>query len=182
MTASLDVLVEGYADERVGSTVVLVRDADTVIVIDPGMVAHRGAILDPLRALGLAPHDVTDVVFSHHHPDHTLNAALFPAARYHDHWAIYKDDVWIERPADGFELSPSVQLRATPGHTPEDITTLVRTDAGVVACTHLWWSAEGPEIDPLATDQELLERSRAELLALKPSLVISGHGGPFTPA
>jgi glyoxylase-like metal-dependent hydrolase (beta-lactamase superfamily II) len=52
----------------------------------------------------------------------------------------------------------------------------------VVACTHLWWSAEGPEIDPLATDQELLERSRAELLALKPSLVIPGHGGPFTPA
>ena len=35
----------------------------------------------------------------------------------------------------------------------EDITTLVRTDDGLVACTHLWWSAEGPEEDPLAIDQ-----------------------------
>ena len=87
LTAQLDVLAEGYADERVASTVVLVRDGDAVMVIDPGMVAHRGAILDPLSTLGLAPHQVTDVVFSHHHPDHTLNGALFPEARFHDHWA-----------------------------------------------------------------------------------------------
>jgi hypothetical protein len=25
-----------------------------------------------------------------HHPDHTVNAALFPNARIHDHWAIYQ--------------------------------------------------------------------------------------------
>ncbi len=181
MTAQLDVLAEGYADDRVASTVVLARDADAVIVIDPGMVAHRSAILDPLRALGVTPEQVTDVVFSHHHPDHTLNAALFEHARFHDHWAIYQDDVWTDRPADGFSVSPSVQLRATPGHTAEDITTLVRTDAGLVACTHLWWSADGPEIDPLAVDQELLERSRAGLLALGPSLVIPAHGRPFAP-
>ncbi|HKH89119.1 MAG TPA: MBL fold metallo-hydrolase [Acidimicrobiales bacterium] len=181
MTARLDVLVEGYADDRVGSTVVLIRDAAAVIVVDPGMVAHRSAILDPLRAAGLAPQDVTDVVFSHHHPDHTLNGALFSEARFHDHWAIYQDDVWIDRPADGYELSPSVTLRATPGHTPEDITTLIRTADGLVACTHLWWSADGPELDPLATDQEQLEQSRAGLLALKPSLVVPAHGSPFVP-
>jgi len=182
LTAQLDVLAEGYADDRVASTVVLVRDEDAVIVIDPGMVAHRSAILDPLGALGLAPHQVTDVVFSHHHPDHTLNAALFPEARFHDHWAIYKDDLWTDRPADGFELTGCVRLRATPGHTAEDITTLVSTGAGLVACTHLWWSADGPELDPLAADQELLERSRAELLLLRPSLVIPGHGRPFVPS
>jgi len=33
---------------------------------------------DDERVSGTA--DVTDVVFSHHHPDHTVNAALFPAA------------------------------------------------------------------------------------------------------
>lgn len=182
VTAQLDVLVTGYADDRVGSTVVLIRDEAAVIVVDPGMVASRSAILDPLAALGVAPHQVTDVVFSHHHPDHTLNAALFPEARFHDHWAIYQDDVWIERPADGFELSPSVHLRATPGHTPEDITTLARTAGGLVACTHLWWSADGPEIDPLAVDQALLEQSRVALLGLKPVLIVPGHGGPFAPA
>jgi glyoxylase-like metal-dependent hydrolase (beta-lactamase superfamily II) len=181
MAAQLDVLAEGYAGDRVASTVVLVRDGGRVIVVDPGMVARRELILSPLRALGVEPAEVTDVVFSHHHPDHTLNAALFPEAQFHDHWAIYKDDTWTDRPADGFEISPSVHLRTTPGHTAEDITTLVHTENGLVACTHLWWSAEGPRIDPLAADQEQLEVSRALLLDLRPVLIVPGHGSPFAP-
>lgn len=52
---------------------------------------------------------MTDVVFSHHHPDHTVNAALFPSARIHDHWAIYQGDLWISREAEGAVLSPSVR-------------------------------------------------------------------------
>ena len=182
MSARLDVLTVGYADDRVASTVVLVRSGESVVVVDPGMVASRRAILDPLRALGIEPEDVTDVVFSHHHPDHTLNAALFARARYHDHWAIYQDDVWTDRPADGFEVAPDVRLMSTPGHSAEDITTLVTTDEGLVACTHLWWSADGPDTDPLAADQAQLEASRVKLLALGPTRIVPGHGAPFEPA
>ena len=179
MTALLDVLCAGYAADRVASTVVLVRDEGATIVVDPGMVADRGLILDPLARLGVEPAEVTDVVFSHHHPDHTLNAALFERARFHDHWAIYQGDTWTDRPADGFELSPSVRLMATPGHTAQDITTLVTTEAGLTACTHLWWSADGPVIDPLAEDQQQLELSRARLIALAPALIVPSHGAPF---
>jgi glyoxylase-like metal-dependent hydrolase (beta-lactamase superfamily II) len=182
MPARLNVLCTGYAADRVASTVVLVRDGGAVIVVDPGMVASRAQILGPLDQLGIRPDEVTDVVFSHHHPDHTLNAALFTRARYHDFWAIYQDDVWTERPADGFQLAPSVRLMTTPGHTAQDITTLVTTDDGLAACTHLWWSREGPAIDPLAEDQELLARSRAKLLALDPAIIVPGHGRPFAPA
>lgn len=181
MTAQLHVLTAGYADDRVASTVTLVRDAGTIIVVDPGMVANRELILSPLRTLGIEPRQVTDVVFSHHHPDHTLNAALFPEAQFHDHWAIYKDDLWTDRSADGYELSPSVHLRATPGHTAEDISTIVRTEAGLAACTHLWWSADGPQVDPLAADQDELERSRTLLLELGVGLIVPGHGSPFDP-
>ena len=181
MTAIVDILAVGYAHDRVASTVVLVRDGPVITVVDPGMAATRGAILDPLASLGVTPEQVTDVVFSHHHPDHTLNAALFPEARFHDHWAIYQGDVWTERAADGYVLSADVQLRATPGHTAEDISTLVGTESGLVACTHLWWSSEGPEVDPLASDQDLLEESRRGLLALGPSLIVPGHGAPFLP-
>jgi glyoxylase-like metal-dependent hydrolase (beta-lactamase superfamily II) len=182
MPARLNVLCSGYVGDRVASTVVLVRDGDAVIVVDPGMVASRAVILDPLEGFGVSPDDVTDVVFSHHHPDHTLNAALFPRARFHDFWAIYSGDVWTDRPADGFELSPSVRLMTTPGHTAQDITTLVTTGHGLAACTHLWWSREGPVVDPLAEDQELLERSRARVLALQPAMIMPGHGAPFPPA
>jgi len=181
MTAELHVLSAGYADERVASTVVLIRDEGRAAVVDPGMVSDRGKILDPLAELGVDPADVSEVVFSHHHPDHTLNAALFERARFHDFWAIYQGDTWTDRSADGFQLSPSVRLMATPGHTAQDITTLVETDDGLVACTHLWWSAQGPAIDPLAEDQAAIERSRATLLELKPALIVPGHGAPFRP-
>jgi glyoxylase-like metal-dependent hydrolase (beta-lactamase superfamily II) len=182
MTALLDVLCAGYAADRVASTVVLIRDHEAVIVVDPGMVADRRRILDPMARLGVEPASVTDVVFSHHHPDHTLNAALFERARFHDHWAIYAGDTWTDRPADGYELSPSVRLMVTPGHTAQDITTLVTTDDGLIACTHVWWSSQGPATDPLAEDQQLLERSRARLLERGPALVVPGHGAPFRPA
>jgi glyoxylase-like metal-dependent hydrolase (beta-lactamase superfamily II) len=181
VTARLDVLCTGYAAERVASTVALIRDEGATVVVDRGMVAGRLQILGPLAQLGVDPAAVTDVVFSHHHPDHTLNAALFEHARFHDFWAIYQGDVWTDRPADGFRLSPAVTLMATPGHTAQDITTLAATDGGLIACTHLWWSQEGPDADPLAEDQELLERSRARLLAIGPALIVPGHGAPFTP-
>ena len=182
MTARLDVLCAGYAQDRVASSVTLIRDAGAIVVVDPGMVAGRAQILDPLARLGVDPAAVTDVIFSHHHPDHTLNAALFERARCHDFWAIYHDDTWTDRPADGARVSPSVALMATPGHTAQDITTLVTTGSGLVACTHAWWSQQGPEADPLAEDQAVLERSRARLLALEPSLIVPGHGTPFQPA
>jgi glyoxylase-like metal-dependent hydrolase (beta-lactamase superfamily II) len=181
MPAFVHVLTDGYAHERVASTVTLIREGDLIAVVDPGMVAHRRLILDPLAELGLRPEQVTDVVFSHHHPDHTLNAALFPEARFHDHWAIYSGDEWVEREADGFELSPSVRLLRTPGHTAQDITTVAETDDGLVVATHLWWSADGPDDDPLAEDGQALRRSRERVLALRPSLIIPGHGRPFGP-
>lgn len=181
MTAQLDILATGYAADRVASTVVLIRDGDTVVVVDPGMVAARSVILDPLAARGIDPSDVTDVVFSHHHPDHTLNAALFGQARFHDVMAIYRDDIWEDAEAEGRRLSPSIRLAATPGHTEQDIATLADTSDGLIVCTHLWWSAEGPADDPFAPDREQLRRSRERVLAWRPTLIVPGHGPAFAP-
>ena len=77
---------------HVAGTVSLIRDGDAVVIVDPGLVPSPAAILDPLRALGVAPQDVTDVVFSHHHPDHTVSAALFSDVHIHDVMATYHGD------------------------------------------------------------------------------------------
>jgi glyoxylase-like metal-dependent hydrolase (beta-lactamase superfamily II) len=180
MAASFHVLTPGYVGERVASTVSVVVDGNHIVVIDPGMVADQSAILDPLRDLGIAPANVTDVIFSHHHPDHTLNAALFPGARFHDHWAVYHRDVWDSRAAEGFRVSPHVKLIQTPGHTAEDVTTLVETEEGIVACTHLWWNASGPPEDPLATHPKTLHAGRVRVLDLA-TVIVPGHGEPFRP-
>jgi glyoxylase-like metal-dependent hydrolase (beta-lactamase superfamily II) len=182
--AEVHILVEGFIsdeDDHVRSTVGFVRDGDTLIVIDPGMVSSPRSILDPLRALRVAPEQVTDVVLSHHHPDHTLKAALFPNASVHDFWAEYVDDLWIDREAER-ELSPGVRLLETPGHTPQDISTLAETPEGFMVFTHLWWTAEGPEEDPYSVDPETLHRNRERVLAL-PNLaqIVPGHGPAFEP-
>lgn len=64
-TAQVYVLHEGYVgldgdDGRVSGTVTLITDGDAVIVVDPGMVADRGALLAALAGHGPAPADVTD--------------------------------------------------------------------------------------------------------------------------
>jgi len=184
-SASVHILQAGYAreaddGEHVGSTVTLIKDGETVIIVDPGLVSSRQDLLAALTGHGVTPQAVTDVVFSHHHPDHTVNAALFPAARIHDHWAVYDGDLWISREAEGYELSPSVRLIATPGHTAQDITTLAATPEGVHACTHAWWAADGPQDDPFAPDQAVLAASRARILAVA-KVIIPGHGPAFAP-
>lgn len=182
--ARFDLLLRGGLtdlDGGVASSCSLIREDDRIIVIDPGMASDDEAILAPLRAVGVAPGDVTDVVLGHHHPDHTLRAALFPNASVHDHWATYRGTSWEDADAEGRELSPSVRLLRTPGHTAEDIATVVGTADAIVVLTHLWWTAEGPADDPVAEDAEALHASRARVLAIA-DVIVPGHGAPFTPA
>jgi glyoxylase-like metal-dependent hydrolase (beta-lactamase superfamily II) len=179
MTTDVHVLHTGYTGDRTGSTVTLVRDGDALIVADPGMVARRSLILDPLAALGVAPEAVTHVFLSHHHPDHTMNIALFPNAEVVDFWARYIDDLWLDPPGDGYRLAARSQLWLTPGHSDEDASLIVEADDGIYAMTHLWWRTDRtPEVDPYAPDQAILEASRARVLAAV-DIVVPGHGGPF---
>ncbi len=176
---SVHLLHAGYAHDRVGSSVALVRDGDALIVVDPGMVARRSLILDPLAALDVSPDDVTHVFLSHHHPDHTVNIALFPNAEVVDFWARYRDDLWLDHDGDGYHLAPNSELWVTPGHTEEDATLVVTADDAVYAMTHLWWRTDRtPDVDPLSSDQAAIERGRARVLA-RADIVIPGHGAPF---
>ena len=184
-SAHVHVLQDGYVrsaedGEHVGSTVTLITDGDVVVVVDPGLVSSREALLTALASHDVAPEAVTDVVFSHHHPDHTVNAALFPAAKIHDHWAVYEGDLWHSREAEGTSLSPSIMLLATPGHTPEDISTVASTADGIYVCTHAWWGADGPAEDPFSLDQAALSASRQRILEIA-TVIIPGHGPSFTP-
>lgn len=184
-TAQVHILAAGYVrrsgeESRVASTVAYIRDGAARVIVDPGMVAHHDAILGPLATLGESQGSITDVVISHHHPDHTLLVALFPAARVHDFQAIYHRDLWISREAEGYHLSPAIQLIATPGHTPQDITTLAGTPDDIVAFTHLWWSASGPANDPYSHDPTVLHANRERVLGLA-TLIVPGHGEPFRP-
>ena len=126
----------------------------------------------------MAPEAVTHVFLSHHHPDHTVNIALFPNAEVVDFWARYRDDLWLDHDGDGYQLSPATELWLTPGHTEEDATLIVRADDATYALTHLWWRRPDARIDPLGADQARSRRGRARVLEAA-DIVIPGHGEPF---
>jgi glyoxylase-like metal-dependent hydrolase (beta-lactamase superfamily II) len=179
---TVHLLHPGYVREegtRVGSSVTFIRDGDALIVADPGLVANRRNILDPLAALGVEAAAVTHVFLSHHHPDHTMNAGLFENAEVVDFWARYRDDLWLDHGGDGWRMTPHTQLWLTPGHSEEDATLIVEADDGVYALTHLWWQTDrSPAIDPYCPDQALLDFHRERVLAAV-DIVIPGHGEAF---
>ncbi|QCX79854.1 Metallo-beta-lactamase superfamily protein [Streptomyces sp. YIM 121038] len=183
-SAVYTILTTGYVGSTgpgVAATVSHVADAGRHFVFDPGMVASTDDILGPLAELGLGPDDITDVVLSHHHPDNVMNAGLFRRARVHDHKVEYQGDQWHNRDAEGHELTPSLRLIRTPGHSPEDITLLAGTADGVVAFAgDLWWHAAGPADDPVAPDRDVLRASRRRVVAVA-DLIVPGHGAPFVP-
>ena len=186
MTAIWHQIVEGFVLDggaKVASSVVHVNDGDQHIVIDPGLVASQSQILEPLSRLGVQPEQVTDVVISHHHPDHTMNVGLFGRARVHSGTAIYFGDQWDDAQAER-SISANVRLIATPGHQPEDISVVIdgedsNGNSGIVIYTHEWWMESGPEVDPYTTDPNQLAASRKKILDLKPVQIIPAHGPAF---
>ena len=181
MTTTVELIHAGYIrdDGHVGSSISLIRDGDAIVVADPGLVASHARILAPLADRGIAPGDVTHVFLSHHHPDHTMNVALFPNATVVDFWAQYQADLWLDHDGDGWHMTDHTELWLTPGHSEEDASLIVRADDGVYALTHLWWRPDRtPEIDPVAPDQAVLEAQRARVLTAV-DVVIPGHGEAF---
>jgi glyoxylase-like metal-dependent hydrolase (beta-lactamase superfamily II) len=173
-------LCAGASRGRLASTVGFIRDGDTKVIIDPGMVADREDILAPLAELGELAESVTDVVFSHPGPSHTLHAALFPRARYHDHQAIYHRDQRLARRGDRFLISPAIRLIATPGSAGRQLTTLAATDHGVIVFTHLWHSATDPLDGRRPAARSSLQAARGRVLAIA-TRIVPGHGPSFRP-
>ena len=183
-TARVDVVLNGSLTATgggVASSCTLVRDGDRTIVVDPGMATGADAILSSLARLGVRPVDVTDVVLSHHHPDHTMYAGIFPKAAVHDHWAVYRGTDWEDSDCDGRVLAPSVQLARTPGHTAEDLVLIAGTADGIVVTTHSWFHADSTVDDEDPEDADQLRESRRRILEVA-DRIVPGHGPAFTPS
>ncbi|MBO1420452.1 MBL fold metallo-hydrolase [Streptomyces sp. FH025] len=125
----------------------LVRTAGRTVLVDAGVGPvddgryRGGGLLDSLAALGTAPEDVTDVVFTHLHFDHIGWASLdgapvFERAVHRVHRADWEHFVTgpqrVQAAADtlapivgqielfdgDFTVAPGLDAVHTPGHTP----------------------------------------------------------------
>jgi N-acyl homoserine lactone hydrolase len=142
---AIDILVQGFPGKSVchgglgWSTVALLRGHGRVVLVDAGSFNMRRLIVDQLGRRGLAPSDVTDVILTHAHYDHSINWIMFANARVtigagELDWAraqpfghtlvpeLYIRELAASRQlcrvADGEEVFPGMRAIAAPGHTP----------------------------------------------------------------
>jgi len=142
---AVDLLVAGYPGRSTAhgplgwSGVTLLRGAGRVALVDTGGFGLRWPLRAALGERGVAPDDVTDVLLTHIHYDHAVNALLFRGARVwisgadldwararppgfdavpELHAAALAADPRTERIADGGEVLPGIEAIPAPGHTP----------------------------------------------------------------
>lgn len=90
-------------------TVPLLKTGERVILFDagsgPGFMPTAGKLIEALTAAGTDPADVTDIIFTHGHPDHLwgvtddFDELAFPNAAYH--MAAVEHDFWMAPDAVG---------------------------------------------------------------------------------
>jgi glyoxylase-like metal-dependent hydrolase (beta-lactamase superfamily II) len=170
----IDIVVQGFPGKSVchgglgWSTIALLRGHGRTALIDVGAFSHRQNIVKGLEARGLAPADVSDVVLTHAHWDHSVNWVMFPKAKVHIGaaelaWAVAQP--WghaslpelylreldgaasLRRVKAGDELLPRIIALDAPGHTPG----------------HLLLLLEGAEHDVIFTGDAA--KNRAEMVS-----------------
>ena len=170
----IEIAVQGYPGKAVchgglgWSTIALLRGHDRVALIDTGSFGQRHLILQRLNANGLVPADVTDVLLTHSHWDHSINWVMFPNARIYidgDELAWSLREPWgttpvpelyvreldaskqLVRIAQGATTIPGIATHSAPGHTPG----------------HVFFMLEGKTRDIIFTGDAA--KNRAEILS-----------------
>lgn len=187
---SIHILVQGYAQKEptgqyhASSTVVLVRSAGKVVLIDPGLYPKE--LKTALANEGLTTDDIDIVVFTHLHQDHTRNCNLFRKTQILDLLSKYRN-----LPEDMTIPQTEIKGIFTPGHTAKHISFLIDLPEGhyAVAGDVFWWEDSQDQktdtasllehVDPVAVDNDSLKNSRKRLLSLA-DLIIPGHGKIFS--
>ncbi len=158
----IDILVHGFPGKSVchgslgWSSIVLLRGHGHVALVDVGAFGMRRTLIERLAERGLKPADVTDVLLTHSHYDHSINWTLFSHARIviggdEIDWSVgvpwgetpvpelYVRELrrWptLHRAADGDEVLPGVTAHLTPGHTPGHLVYLLRGETRDVVFT-----------------------------------------------
>jgi N-acyl homoserine lactone hydrolase len=142
---SLDIVVQGFPGKSVchgglgWSTIALLRSAARVVLIDVGSFNIRAPLIARLAQRGIRPAQVTDVLLTHSHWDHSVNWVLFANATIaigaHElEWSL--QEKWGETPVpelyvrelqvsprlklirQGDTVLPGIRAFDAPGHTP----------------------------------------------------------------
>jgi len=141
----IEIIVQGFPGKSVchggmgWSTVVLIRGEGRIALVDTGSFGMRRMLRERLAEHGVKPGDVTDLILTHSHHDHSVNFTMFPNARIvigNDELVWASEQPWGESPVpelyvrelrqwptlaaanDGDTVFPGMTAHLSPGHTP----------------------------------------------------------------
>jgi len=141
----LDIVVQGFPGKSVchgglgWSSVVLVGEHGRIVLIDTGGFSMRTMLIKRFAERGLEPADITDLLLTHSHHDHSVNWPMFPKARIvigaHElEWSLKEPwgltpvpelymrelNTWptVQKAVEGEEVFPGITAHLAPGHTP----------------------------------------------------------------
>lgn len=185
--AEIEILVEGYFKEIsktrccASSSVILIQDESKNILVDTGNPQDKEKIINALKKKKLKPENIDIVVITHFHADHVGCNYLFKKARFIVVGISFWGDVF-DRASENQKLTKNLELIATPGHSEDSATLLVKTNKGIIACVgDLFWSQDDIKIKLLEKDcfnKELFYKNRRKILKIA-DFIIPGHGKMF---
>jgi glyoxylase-like metal-dependent hydrolase (beta-lactamase superfamily II) len=174
--ATVKILFEGYCGKRSCSTIVLVKDKNLKLIVDPGTVPNPDILIKRLKQEKLSPEDIDIVFITHSHMDHYRNIALFPKAKALDYWGYWHKD---ENKKCNGRITNDIKIIKTPGHSYDSTSLVVKTEKGtIIICGDVFWKEDYPKSDPYAEDRKKLKESRQKILKLA-DYIIPGHGRMF---
>jgi len=139
----INVLLVGRHDKiqggtNAGSSVVLIKTDNKVILVDTGSFGDRKRLVETLKNEKIKPDDVDIVLVTHTHLDHTANLDLFKKAEIitkHSPQSVgvmfhgFDNDI-AHINVDNLEVVKGVRTILTPGHIEAHISVVVETDKG----------------------------------------------------
>jgi glyoxylase-like metal-dependent hydrolase (beta-lactamase superfamily II) len=174
----------GVVRQRAGCTISLIR-GDEVILVDTGGPSESATLVALLAGQRLRPEDMQHVIFTHGHIDHVGNGNLFPQATFISGRDRAVGDFYdrLDFSAGPIRLTEDVHIMPTPGHTPEDISVLVTTDAGLVAIVGDLFEHANDARDnswlASSSNPEQQRASREHILSIA-RRIVPGHGDIFS--
>ncbi|MCK4592818.1 MBL fold metallo-hydrolase [Candidatus Parcubacteria bacterium] len=186
----IKILIQGYAREikngwTASSTVVLIKNRNKNIIVDPG--CNRKKLLDVLEKEKLKTSEVDFIISTHNHLDHILLAGIFENAKVLTTEEIYNNDKQTEH--NNIVHGTDLKIIQTSGHCSEHCSVVVpvKEEIYVVAGDVFWWTDKEKQIvdikkvddaHPEEVDMKKLIESRKEILKIA-DYIIPGHGKIF---
>lgn len=169
-------------------TCTLIKGANNFNIIIDTMTPWDGPkILQALKQHSLNPEDISVVISTHGHSDHTGNNNLFLNAKWHivGQSIMNKNHYLIHEPWTPFELTPEIRVVKSEGHTLSCVTVIVENSQfGVTAICGDLFEKQEDIADPLVWQEVGSEDPKAQFenrskIADMVDYIVPGHGEAF---